>query len=256
MMWKENWVFPAIDTRQPGRVAVPLLAAAGTGRRDLHRQVRHRRLGAPLRRAQPVPRDLIDVPSGTEREDRPSRSSSRRRSSGSCTAATSSTPTSRYTARFPAWDFETRPWRPSESMLGDIGRDGLPVPPHGAGACCTRASSRSRPVRRHGRSDRGLGLRQPRPLVGLARRPHVQPPPLDLRLLRRPLPRRREDAGGLLPARPEGRRLVLDRRAATTPSIEIDSSDAYWLDEATNRCRCSIATCATGSPPSAARWPR
>ena len=67
MTWKENWVFPAVDTETARRVALPLLAAARRRRGDLHRQVLHRRLGAPLRRPLARAARPDDLRAGRER---------------------------------------------------------------------------------------------------------------------------------------------------------------------------------------------
>ena len=121
MTWKENWVFPAVDTEQ--RVAslfhFSLRPGEGEGIFTAKFAVdawEHRYVGRS-----PIPQDLTSfVPVANEKitfeVPEPGRRMQIAYRSEELDADI------RYTARFPAWDFDDGPLAPGESVLGDRGR--------------------------------------------------------------------------------------------------------------------------------------
>jgi hypothetical protein len=125
MVWKENWVFPAIDTRN--RVAslfhFSLRPGQGEGIFTAKFSIdgwEHRYVGRS-----PVPQDLsIFHPVRNEKITftivRPAEQFHITYRSDELDADIT------YTARFPAWDFDVAPKAPGESVLGDLGRGVFP----------------------------------------------------------------------------------------------------------------------------------
>lgn len=125
MLWKENWVFPAVDTRN--RVAslfhFSLRPGLGEGIFTAKFAIdgwEHRYVGRS-----PVPRDLTGFhPVCNDRLSltvvEPARRFHLVYTSDELDADIT------YTARFPAWDFDAAPKMPGDSVLGDIGRGVFP----------------------------------------------------------------------------------------------------------------------------------
>ncbi len=125
MVWKENWVFPALDRRN--RIAtlfhISLRPGQGEGIFTAKFTIdgeEHRYVGRS-----PVPRDLTQFqPVANERLRFDIVIPGQRfriRFDGDDIAADIT-----YDARFPAWDFADGPLAPGESVLGDIGRHVFP----------------------------------------------------------------------------------------------------------------------------------
>jgi len=125
MMWKENWVFPALDTKN--RVATlfhfSLRPGVGEGIFTAKFAVdgwEHRYVGRS-----PIPRDLSTFhPVKNERLSfeivKPAERFHLVYRSDELDADIT------FKARFPAWDFETAPKAPGDSVLGDLGRSVFP----------------------------------------------------------------------------------------------------------------------------------
>lgn len=125
MMWKENWVFPAVDTgnRVASLFHFSLRPRLGEGIFTAKFSIdgwEHRYVGRG-----PVPRDLttfqpVQNAKITFTIVKPAEQFHLVYTSDELEADVT------YTGRFPAWDFDSAPKNPGESILGDVGRNVFP----------------------------------------------------------------------------------------------------------------------------------
>ena len=210
MTWKENWVFPAVDTEQRVATLFHFSLRPGAGEGIFTAKFSRRRLGAPLRRPLARAARPDRVRPRAEREDRLRGARARRAVPDHLQRRRARRRASSTPARFPTWDFDDNAARARRVAARRPRPRRLPLPPLRAGAPARgHDHAAGRPACR--RDDPRLGLREPRPLVGLARGPHLPPPPLALRLVRGPLRPGHGDERAVLPGRGQARRLDLDR---------------------------------------------
>jgi hypothetical protein len=125
MLWKENWVFPAVDTKNRVATLFHFSLRPGLGEGIFTAKFaidgwEHRYVGRS-----PIPRDLNTFqPVQNEKITftivKPAEEFHLVYTSDELDADVT------FTARFPAWDFDAAPKAPCDSVLGDIGRGVFP----------------------------------------------------------------------------------------------------------------------------------
>ena len=121
MTWKENWVFPAVDTEQRVATLFHFSLRPGAGEGIFTGEALDRRLGAPLRRPLARAPRPDRVRPRAEREDR-LRGARARRAVPDHLQGRRADAEIEYAARFPTWDFDDNALAPGASPLGDRGR--------------------------------------------------------------------------------------------------------------------------------------